>query len=252
MMWSDRQNVIQAGGFDILDDLPHFLLVLLIIQRFDLGRWGFFTEFENSPIHTMRECAEVSILEATFEGADPVYIFPTVDCLHGGISLDDRSTNLVGARRKTDETMDTTSSEQIEKDNDLIVKFSWPKASRVSEVTFIERAKEIGETNDLVKDHIPKMLGHMDPPYVTCSTKIIREFLHLRTDGDRVLRVILFRRLEEIKYLNKEDMIIGFLDCFFCEFILWALHHPLTLILWQAIGLCGSRASSRGTSASET
>ena len=64
---------------------------------------------------------------------------------------------------------------------------------------------------------IPTIIGHMDPPYLTCSTKIIRQFLGLDTDRARVLRVIVFRRLEEIKYLDQEDMLIAFLDCFFCK-----------------------------------
>jgi hypothetical protein len=110
---------------------------------------------------------------------------------------------------------------------------------------------EIGEENSLVKDHIPTMLGHMDPPFFTCSTKFIREFLGLGDEGARVLRTIVFRRLGEIKFLDKEDMLIGFLDCFFCELFSLFLH-PGLLIPLQVTGPYGTRASSTGTSAPET
>jgi hypothetical protein len=113
----------------------------------------------------------------------------------------------------------------------LIVKFSWPNKTRESEVVFIEKAKKIGETNDLVRDHIPKIFGHMDPPYLTCSTKPIRKFLGLGTDGERVLRIIAFHRLREIKYIDKEHMLMAFLDCFFCKLLSWSLRHPTALIL---------------------
>jgi len=33
---------------DLVDDLPHFLLLLLILQRFDDAKWGYFTECPQS------------------------------------------------------------------------------------------------------------------------------------------------------------------------------------------------------------
>ena len=110
-----------------------------------------------------------------------------------------------------------SNSADIKGGNDMVVKFSWPRKSQVSEVDFIERARIIGESNKLVENHIPTVHGHLDPPYVTCSTRFIREFLRLKLNGERVLRVIAFRRLEEIKYLDEEHMLIAFLDSFFCK-----------------------------------
>lgn len=216
--WSDRESVIRTGGFDILDSLPHFLLVLLIIQRFDLGRWGFFTGFPGSPIHPNKDYPSTVVLEATFEGRHPIYIFPIDDPVYGGINLSGRSTVAAGAREKPGEKMDLDTSGDIRDGNDMIVKFSWPYETRVNEAVFIEDARVIGEDNLLVKDHIPTMLGNMDPPYLTCSTKNIRKFLGLDANCGRVLRIIAFRRLEEIKSLPSEDMLIAFLDCFFCRF----------------------------------
>jgi hypothetical protein len=258
----------------MLDNLPHFLLVLLIIQRFDLARWGFFTEFKESKIHPKRGPSQVSILEATFGEGDTVHIFPVDDPVYGGINLAGRSTGAAGARRivdgdadvstppqimddvstppqilddSSDEATDISTSSEIRDDNSdedtdiltsariregnkLIVKFSWPKETRKSEVEFIEKATKIGETNELVKDHIPTIVGHMDPPFLTCSTSLIRQFLGLTTVGARVLRVIAFHRLKEIKHLGEEDMLIAFLDNFFCKILSRFVHRPAALI----------------------
>jgi len=144
-----------------------------------------------------------------------VAIFPKDDPVHGGINLAGRSTGAAGAREWDGRDLDL--SKDPRKANDLVVKFSWPEETRVSEVTVIDKAEEVGGSNDLVKGRIPKMIGDIDPPYLTCSTGLIRKFLGLETAGARVLRVIAFRRLGEIKYLDEEDMLIAFLDCFFCE-----------------------------------
>ena len=206
------------------------LLPSLIIQRLNLAQWGFFTEFQGLQIRAKEESTRERIFEATFEGEGTIYIYPFDDPIYGGINLLGRSTAAAGVRRKTDGDWDTPISTQIREGNDLIVKFSWPR-SRESKVKFIEEAREIGESNDLVKNHIPTMVDNSDPPYVTCSTRPIRQFLGLKAEGERVLRVIAFHRLREIKFLDEEDMMIAFLDCFFCKSLSKSLHHLMILIL---------------------
>ena len=213
--WSDRQSVIRTRGFDIIDSLPHFLLILLIMQRFDLARWGFFTAFKGSEIHRAPAYPKLHVLEATFTGCGTINIFPHDDPVHNGINLVGRSTSAAGARDVAEGV--PSSSKDIRDGNNMIVKFSWPEETRASEVEVIEKAARIGETNKLVQGHIPEMLGNIDPPYLTCSTSIIRTFLGLATAGARVLRVIVFPRLKELRYLDEEDMLMAFLDCFFCE-----------------------------------
>ena len=46
---------------------------------------------------------------------------------------------------------------------------------------------------------------------------LIRRFLRLDTSSTRVLGVVAFPRLQEIKYLDEEDLLIAWLTCFFCE-----------------------------------
>ncbi|KAJ1304185.1 hypothetical protein OPQ81_008585 [Rhizoctonia solani] len=46
--WYDRQGAIQSSGFDFVKDLPHFLILLLALQRFHIGNWGFDNELDPS------------------------------------------------------------------------------------------------------------------------------------------------------------------------------------------------------------
>ncbi|KAF8315998.1 uncharacterized protein EI90DRAFT_3293795 [Cantharellus anzutake] len=217
--WSDRQSVIRTGGFDITNDLPHFLLVLLIMQRFDLARWGFFTAFEGSSIYPERGPKDSVFFKATFIQDATIHIFPDDDLIYGGVNLTGRSTVVAGARKADGSNPNT--SVDIREANNLVTKASWPEESRASEVKIIERAMQIGKTNSLVEDHIPTMHGNIDPPYVTCSTRFIREFLKLDTTGARLLRLIILDRLGELKHLDEEDVLIAYLDCFFCHWGLW-------------------------------
>lgn len=78
-------------------------------------------------------------------------------------------------------------------------------------MTFITGTEEIWNASDLVKGRYLEI----DPPYLVYSTSLIRQFLGLDMSDVRVLWVIVFRRLEEIKYLEEE--LITFLVCFFCK-----------------------------------
>ena len=124
----------------------------------------------------------------------------------------------------------------------MIVKFSWPEETRDSEVEIIKEAMEIGEINKLVGGRLPKMLGNIDPPYMTCSTKIIQRFLGLETTGAQVLWIITFNRLKELRYLDEEHMLIVFLDSFFCVFFYY-LRVVVQLIQGQVTGHCGGQGS---------
>ena len=88
----------------------------------------------------------------------------------------------------------------------------------MSEVEILKKAKEHGKEIDFIGGHIPEMVCHRDPNFVCSSTKIIRQFLGLPTDGSRRLRVIAFQRLVSIKELKEKDMLIAYLQYFFCEY----------------------------------
>ncbi|KAF8316447.1 uncharacterized protein EI90DRAFT_3134442 [Cantharellus anzutake] len=190
--WSDRQSVIRTGGFNIVDDLPHFLLVLLIMQRFDLAHWGFFTAFEGSSICPERRSKD-SVFKTTLIQDTTIHTLPNDDLIYGGVNLTGRSTVVAGVRKADGLNLSTL---DIQEANDLVAKASWPEETRTSE-------------------------SNTDLPYVTCSMGFIRKFLDLDTTRVRALRFVILDRLGELKRLDGEHMLIAYLDCFFCHWALW-------------------------------
>ena len=88
----------------------------------------------------------------------------------------------------------------------------------MSEVEILKKAKECGEKIEFIRNHIPQMVGHLESNFLCSSTRTVREFLDLPTEGSRRLRIIVFRRLVPIKELEENDMLTAYLYCFFCEY----------------------------------
>ena len=74
----------------------------------------------------------------------------------------------------------------------------------------IKEAVRIGETNESVGGHLPRLLGDIDPLYVTHSTSIAQMFLSPKMADTQVLLVVTFHWLEELRYLDQEDMLIQY------------------------------------------
>jgi len=85
-------------------------------------------------------------------------------------------------------------------------------------VEILKRAKEYGKKIPFIGNHIPEVVCHRDPNFLCSSTKTIRQFLGLPTDGSRSLRVIVFGLLRPIKELKEKDMLTAYLQCFFCTY----------------------------------
>jgi hypothetical protein len=81
-----------------------------------------------------------------------------------------------------------------------------------------EEGNGVWEKIDLIGNHIPEMVCHLDPNFLCSSTKTIRQFLGLPTDGSRRLWIIAFPQLLSIKMLKEKDMLTAYSQCFFCEF----------------------------------
>lgn len=113
--------------------------------------------------------------------------------------------------------------DEIRKGNNYVLKVFWPKESSTSEVDILETAKEFGRYIDLIRDHIPDMVCHLDPTWIGSSTKTIRQFLGVSTEGTRFLRIMVFRRLTPIDKLQEKQMLTAYLQCFFCR---WPMTRP--------------------------
>jgi hypothetical protein len=205
-----------------VDDLPHFLLLLLILQRFDDAKWGYFTACPQSGVKVEPvETPHTISFAADAESGERITIvfYPLHHAVYLGTTLIGRGTSVIGGRKgPRPEQTGINSTEELRKGNDLVVKIYWPEENRTSEVEILKKAVEYGKKIDLIGNHIPEMVCHLDPNFLCSSTKTIRQFLGLPTDGSRRLRIIAFRRLLSIKVLKEKDMLTAYLQCFFCEF----------------------------------
>ena len=211
-----------------MQELPRFLLLLLILQRFDDAKWGYFTECPQSGLKVEKGTHPLTVsLVARGETGEEitVFFFPDDHEIYLGTTLIGRGTSVIGGRKtcllKTTGVPDT---ETLRKGNDLAVKTYWPEEKRTSEVEILKKAKECGANIDFIKNHIPEVVCNLDPNFLCSSTQTIRQFLGLPTDGSRRLRVIVFRLLRPIRELKERDMLTAYLQCFFCK------HHGRTAL----------------------
>ena len=204
-----------------MDDLPHFLLLLLILQRFDDAKWGYFTGYPQSGVSVAPEekLLTVSFVADAETGEKITIIFyPEDHEIYLGTTLIGRNTGVIGGRMgPAPELTQLGDTSKLREGNNLVVKIYWPEESRMSEVEIIKKAKEYGETIKFIGDHIPYTVCHRDPKFLCSSTKTIRQFLGLPIDGSRCLCIIVFRRLQSIKELKEKDMLTAYLQCLFRE-----------------------------------
>ena len=154
-----------------------------------------------------------------------IVFYPRDHEIYLGTTLIGRGTSVIGGRMgPPPDPTQFGDTRKLRHGNDLVVKTYWPEENRISEVEILKKAKEYGEKIDFIGNHIPEMVCHLDPDFLCSSTKTIRQFLGLPTNGSRRLRMITFRWLLPIKRLNEKDMLTAYLQCFFCEYdgLSWA------------------------------
>jgi len=205
-----------------VDDLPHFLLLLLIFQRFDDVKWGHFAKCPRSGVTIERGDNPMTVsLVADAETGEKttVTFYPREHEIYMGNTLIGRGTSVIGGREgPPPDSTQFGNAVKLQEENDIVVKIYWPEETRTSEVEILKKAREYGERIDFIGNHIPEMVCHLDPNFPCSSTKTIRQFLGLHGGGFRRLRIIAFRRLLPIKSLKEKDMLTAYLQCFFCEY----------------------------------
>jgi len=207
---------------DLVGDLPRFLLLLLILQRFDDAKWGYFTECPQSglKVEPTAELFTTSFVAEEETGQEiTTFFYPDDHEIYLGTTLIRRGTNVIGGRRAhLPEITELRNTSNLREGNDLAVKIYWPEEGRTSEVEILKKAKEYGKKINFIGNHLPEVICHRDPNFLGSSTKTIRQFLGLPTNGSRRLRIIVSRLLRPIKELKKRDMLTAYLQRFFCKY----------------------------------
>ena len=220
LWWCDREGVIQSYGINFIQDLPHFLVLLLCLQRFDADNWGVISAMRRP--ETTPEQHSISIplspsVDITFNPDNKL-------CGHSGIVGRGTQVFLVESM-----SIDPRDSKKTLAKVDLVLKTYWPETSRTREDDMIRTAMKIGETNPHVAGHLPDIICSYD--FVEHSTGVIRKLLGIPTNGNRVLRVMLSRRLYPITELVGEGFWNAFWECFRCK--CWSNYHHLFLKFYR-------------------
>jgi len=215
----DTHGAIQSHGINFVQDLPHFL-VLLLFERFTSRDWGVIPAFnvtENDPRHCLLSFPSPpshSAVDITINHADKI---------RDHLGIVGRATQMLSAISDSKDPRDVKRSlEGME----LVVKVYWPEASRVREGQIIEKARNIALENDNVDGHIPDLICSHD--FDQYSTKRIRMALGIESKGHRNLHVMLFRRLYPITDFTGEKFWKAFWECFRCKCTPTLYCHVLT------------------------
>ncbi|KAH0829145.1 hypothetical protein J3R83DRAFT_2639 [Lanmaoa asiatica] len=205
--WYDRQGTIQCSGLNFIEDLPRLLVLLLAMQRFEAKHWGlnphvdpkFGLRLPRSQKTTLRgnEGKEIQVI---FELSDSTRV------THFG--LNGRATNVLPVECK-----------DLSEDSDLVAKIFWMEVLRMSEPEILKKVREIAETDPDVKGHVPEMLWFKK--FDDTSTEQIRERLGLKTEGARVLCMIIFRKLRPITELCGDQFLNAWWATVKCHRALW-------------------------------
>ncbi|KAI5994272.1 hypothetical protein F5J12DRAFT_896793 [Pisolithus orientalis] len=208
----DHQGLISVAGFNFVQDLPHFLVLLYALQRFNLEDWGRNTDFEPQ-----------------LEG-DRVksYILEVDGCT---LELYGKSDpHMVLAGRGTN-VMDVTcegpmSVNSKEKADELVAKIYWAEEARVPEEYILNRIEEAGKHDDTIRGHVPDLRF---TKRFSVSTSIIRKALGLKNPdkGSRVLVLLVSKKLSPVYELPGDEMFDAWRQCVLCHYTLWSkgIHH---------------------------
>jgi hypothetical protein len=120
----------------------------------------------------------------------------------------------------------------IIKAHDLVLKVSWPEASRQEEWKVVAYAQAMGKADKFIKSHIPTVMYARD--LGRYSTQHIRNFLGIKVAngegrGTRSLRLMVMNRLRPIYDLDEKQFWDAFWQCVACMCFPADFPTPMTL-----------------------
>lgn len=214
----DRQGCIQSQGFNFVDDFPTFLVLLYAFQRLELEQWGL-----NAQLDDRVRRAHSGTFERNKNNQEIVPAAPWAitigstkliadlgSVLHSTLTLIGRGTVTFQARVKGSGKM-------------VVVKIYWPEEVRKNERDIILAAREAGGNNPDITDHLPTVIDWADFDFRTGDVRkaLDLEYSKAGVTQNRVLRAIVFTRLDAITTLSGGDFVQAWLECVRCE------HHNL-------------------------
>ncbi|KAG1804617.1 hypothetical protein EV424DRAFT_1517365 [Suillus variegatus] len=232
----DRETTIQGAAINFIQDLPRWLVLLLIMQRMGYEQWGLNHVFEPEPGFSgkvMIEDAQID-LELDVKSKERV--------THFGIR--GRATTVFPVKSEALSGLQRDSHFPNES-SELVAKLYWPEETRQSEPDILKEVYKIAQTDPDVRGHVPELVWFHK--FKETSTSKIRVALGLKDaeraeQGSRVLYIIVFRKLIPITTLSGEEFIAAWWQVVKCHRALWkggVLHRdvsPSNLMVYRLRG----------------
>ncbi|KIJ10548.1 hypothetical protein PAXINDRAFT_101973 [Paxillus involutus ATCC 200175] len=205
-IWNyDHQGLIGVGGFNFVQDLPRFLVLLYALQRFNLEDWGRNPAFKPQPngddVTVKVDDTELTLKESVIDTR---------------LVLKGRGTGVVDV---TCENLELEKPPE-EAEGGMVAKIYWAEEARTSEETILDKVKEVAGNDEAVRGHVPILLLAKKFPV---STSTIRKALGLDDPdkGSRTLFLLVFKKLSPIEELQGDELFDAWRQCVLCHYILW-------------------------------
>ncbi|KIN94639.1 hypothetical protein M404DRAFT_1008200, partial [Pisolithus tinctorius Marx 270] len=206
-------GLISVAGFNFVQDLPRFLVLLYALQRFNLEDWGRNTAFtphlegDHIESHTIK--VDGKTLKLDNRERDTRY------------RVKGRGTSVMEV------TCEALKQEKpAEMVDGMVAKIYWAEEARITEEEVLEHVKEAGNKFEDVRGHVPILLLSKRFPVFTST---IRRALGLKNPekGSRRLVLLVFKKLSPIKELQGDELVDAWRQCILCHYALWreGIHH---------------------------
>lgn len=226
MLWIwyyDRQGIIQSDGISIIADFPRFLVLLLVFQRFTIEDWGVIPSLNPDAACAHQDDPALRVVSGTQAVVD---LDPTT--LEKGHLQDEKITSVrlnlkkflshephcLSGRATAVITADATRDESA--NLGMVCKIYHPEIQRRHEGETLEVVHCIAneECPDM-KKHLPTMFFYGD--ISGCTTHRVRSMVKRRWKGHRTLRILGFKKLEEMTGRSGIDFVNAWLEVVTCE-----------------------------------
>ncbi|KAJ7592599.1 hypothetical protein C8J56DRAFT_479559 [Mycena floridula] len=191
----NRESTILSSSVDIKAEPAHLVVLVVLFQRFSESDWG-----SSDAIRTSSNGMTTFIVNGrSFVGLIPA-----------GYS----------AHRKT---FTLPVVEELDPDAQCFLKASFSDAGQCGEAVILKQCHSLAAGDDMVLHHIPKLVASQD----FVETTSIFTLLGFPTRRPKLLRILVFERLEPITVLKDDLFWQAFWDIVRCHYLLWQLgvHH---------------------------
>ncbi|KAI3605706.1 other 1 protein kinase [Moniliophthora roreri] len=215
LWYYDSQGCIQTHYIDILQQLPLFVVMVMIFQRFNSRMWG----VRDTEISCPEESKTYYIIEDTTKG--PRFELCGRRPFTAHVSeKQNHSQHPMNTRSKGDVDAEPDPSPE-----EKFFKAAWPDTSRNKEPAILDeahrRADELLQEplRSYVKDHIPIVNTWRE--LSDTSTALIRCFLGLSTENGQVQLWMTCPILEPARKLAPQAFWVALWEAIRCHYILW-------------------------------